>query len=194
MAGDPVKTRGRLVAGIMLTALGLLVWFASSVQSHREQRSFSDGGPAPRFIAVTAGHTYSIAAPGGGRVPAGASVDPAGPACTLAERGAAPARLDTTAETNTKALNRIGGFTAPVSGDVHVQCDGFADVYIDDADGAFDVSGALILLATILLTLGVPLLLSGIAMLFRLDEPHEIDDASALDNRVQEDKSHQSFG
>lgn len=168
----------RIVSGLILTAAGLLIWLLSSVQSHQEPRSFTDGGPPPQYVAVTAGHGYSIDVPGRAGV-AEAVVGSAGNLqCTIAGRTGGSVALGVTEEGNSKAVNRVATFTAPQSGDVHVQCDGLAEVYVDDADGSFDLAGALVLFATILLAVGVPLLLSGLATALRTSATERIHPAA----------------
>lgn len=162
-----VRFPARLVIGVALTLAGLLIWLFSAVQSHHEPRSFTDGGPPPAYVTVTAGHTYSIDVPGGAGVAATANGGTGDLQCTIAGPSGGAVALSVTKETNTKAVNQIATFTAPSSGRIDVRCDGFAQVYVDDADGSFDLAGALVLLATLLLTVGLPLLLSGLATTLR---------------------------
>jgi hypothetical protein len=63
--------------------------------------------------------------------------------------------------TSTKALNTVGHFTAPTTGNIHIDCDDWGAMFVPDSDDrSADRSGWALLLAMITLTVGAGLGLS----------------------------------
>jgi hypothetical protein len=153
-----VAARNRAVVGVLLALGGVLLWVLSALASGHEARSDTSGGAPPEQVVLTAGRTYWISVKGGvDVVPNGIS---SGLSCTLTQAGA-PQRLSVSPYTDGKSITQIASFTSPVSGSAHVACTGLPAVYIDDADGSFDLRMLLIVLAATALAVGLPLALSG---------------------------------
>jgi hypothetical protein len=155
---DPRRPSSRVAtAGLVLVVAGLAFWALFRYQSGRQHDSFARGGP-PATVHLTTGHTYWISIAGGVRRELRLGRDPAALQCTESAAGAAPRVLVIAPQArDTKALNQIGSFTAPVTADVRLQCDGLSAVYVDDSDGAFDHAGLWLLLASVALAVGAPL-------------------------------------
>ena len=152
----------RTVTAAVLVVLGVAAWVLAAVRARHEPRSYSASSPPPAYVAVTAGRQYSLDTPGG-LAAVNRVIDPQALHCTVTPRGGTASSLTVTPETNTKAVHEIGTFYAPVTGQAHVACAQIGDVYVDDADGATDVAGLLRLLATVLLTVGVPLAIGALS-------------------------------
>jgi hypothetical protein len=149
-------------AGMLLTLAGLVLWVLYRVQAGSEAHSFAPGALAPRTVHITQGHTYHLAIPGGVNAELARGVDSKVLQCTISGSGHSASGLAITAEdSGTKAINQIASFFGPFTGDAHIYCTSLPPVFVDDADNAkADVSGFWLVLATICLTVGVPLLLS----------------------------------
>lgn len=154
-----------LIAGVLLAALYRLV---SGTESH----AYAVGGQPPGVVSVTSEQTYELSVPGGveaalhrgiGEIPA----QDGGTArlaltCSWSTHGSAAQALALTAERiDTKAINGVASFTAPLTGQIHVDCTGLGAMFIDDGDSSpADVAGWFLLFAVISLTLGAGLGLS----------------------------------
>jgi hypothetical protein len=162
-----------LVAGTIVVIAGLAVWALYVMQANRESHSYSRGGVAPATVQLKAGTTYGIAIRGGVGREIALGLNPATLQCTATEQGHAPGPLQVNAESqDTKATDRIGSFVADFKGRVHVACTGIRAVYIDNAeDAGFDWSGVWLVLASILLAVGLPLVLSGLRRTGRRVDP-----------------------
>jgi hypothetical protein len=153
----------RGTAGVVLLVLGAGLWLVYRLLAGTEPHSYADGVP-PADVAVIAGHSYALAIRGGVTAEQQLGVSPANLRCTASAPriGVRPLTVQPEAS-DTKAINQIASFVAPVSGHVHISCGGLPAVFVDDAtDASGDHAGLALLLATIALTLGVPLALSAL--------------------------------
>lgn len=149
----------RTVAGLALVAVGVLLWAGYHVVARGEAHSYTDGAAPPAYVTLHAGARYTLGYPGGRPAAERQGVSPDALTCTATPRGGAPTRLQVAAEASgTKATTQIASFRAPFGGPARVRCAGLSPVYVDNATG--DPSGYLLVLATIALAVGVPVLLS----------------------------------
>lgn len=157
-----VRPPGRLmVVGAVLVALGAVLWVLSRVVAGGEAHAFAPGHAPPRLVNLVANHTYRLAVHGGVGAEQRLGVPPARPSCTASPDGGQAVALRLTAETSsTKAVDTIASFQAPFTGPAHLRCGGLPAVYVEGVGS--DPSGWLLVLATIALTIGVALLLSGL--------------------------------
>lgn len=154
---------GLLVVGGLLVLAGLLSWALYALSAGHERHSYTHGGNPPTYVDLVAGRTYHLAISGGSRTEQEHGLDPAKLQCSATAAGGEPAALDVVAETNTKAIDRIGSFTADRSGSFRVTCAGIGPVYVDDAeDAGFDWSGLWLVIASAALVVGLPLALAGL--------------------------------
>jgi hypothetical protein len=161
-APRPAAVRS-LIAGTVLVLAGLLSWALYAVQSGREAHSYTAGQNPPAYVRLTPGHTYSISIPGGLDRLTQLGVQPTALQCTAAAPGQVGGSLPVTAETNTKATDRIASFQSSLDGNVHIECARVGAVYVDDAaDAGFDWSGTWLVLTSIALAIGIPLTLSAL--------------------------------
>lgn len=163
------RSRRTVVAVVALLAgvAAMLVWRVTSAGEHLPYRG---GAAAPSTVRVTQGLTYSLAVPGGvpAMLRAGVSIrsdngaDVLALQCWYAGGDGAQRPLDVTAEsTATKAENTVARFVAPVSGTIRVGCSHWGPMFVPDSDDRpFDWAGLMVLLATVLLTVGAALGLS----------------------------------
>lgn len=149
-------------AGLVLVFAGLVFWGVSRYIASGETHSFSPGAVAPTYVQVTSGRTYSVAVPGGVQTLAAQGRQIKTVQCTVNGQGQAPTPLPLALESDsTKATNRIATFVAASTGLVHITCPGIAQVFVDNADGqAYDSSGPWLVIASIALAVGIPLVLS----------------------------------
>jgi hypothetical protein len=164
-AMDRTRSRkGGVAVGLLIVGLFCLaVW---RVLSGSEHQAFAKGATPPASSAVTEGHTYSLAVPGG--VPAMLSHGIAklnsqlALSCDWSIGTGSPQSLPVSAEAvGTKAETKVAQFVAPVTGKIHVACDGWGAMFVPDADtGSSDPSGYFLLLSIITLTVGGVLALS----------------------------------
>lgn len=149
-------------AAMLLTIAGLALWALYRVQAGSEAHSFSPGALAPNTVHVTQAHIYHLSIPGGVQAENALGIDSSVLRCTIAPAGGAATGLAIAAEGDgSKATNQIASFFAPFTGRAHLACAGLPPVFVDDADDAKpDLSGLWLVLATICLTIGIPLLLS----------------------------------
>jgi hypothetical protein len=161
VATRPATSR-RATLSVVLVVAGLLFCVLFRVTSGSEQHSFAAGAVAPFDVSVTKGHSYSIGLAGGIGREVALGVDPVQLTCSESSTNGGSTRLTIDAEqVGTKATNQIATFTAPVTGQVHVACQGLTSVFVDDSDDArTDFSGFFLLLGTIALAVGLPLMLS----------------------------------
>jgi hypothetical protein len=152
------------VSGTLLVLLGLVAWALYVKTSGDEPHAYSHRGSPPGYVQVIAGHTYRIAIRGGVDEEVALGLDPASLACTAARPGEAPGALAITYQgADTKATNDIGSFVSRITGQVHVECTGFGPVFVDNAaDAAYDWSGLWLVLASLGLLVGGPLVLSAL--------------------------------
>jgi hypothetical protein len=153
-----------VIAGTLLLIAGLASWAFFVQRSNTEPHSYSRGGKPPSSVRLVAGDTYSIAIHGGVDREVQLGLSPSALQCTAALAGQAPGALELVVEQqDTKATDKIASFVSAISGVVQVQCTGIGRVYVDDAaDATFDWSGVWLVLASLALAIGVPLMLSAL--------------------------------
>ena len=159
-----MSTRVRTGAlGAVLIVIGAGLWLLSRSVAGSETHSYAAGRP-PASVEVIAGHSYTLAIRGGVTAAQNAGFSPSMLGCIASSPQIGVRPLKVTAEpSDTKAVNQIGTFVAPVTGRVQVTCPGLGTVFVDDAVNApADHSGLALLLGTIALTVGVPLTLSAV--------------------------------
>lgn len=162
----PLRVRA-IVAAIAL-AVGVIALLGSLVSARHENLPYSAAAAAPRPAHVTSGRTYSLALPGGvtALTEHGVQTQSNGTQvaleCTWTADGSAPQPLTLTAEAvDTKATNTVAHFSAPITGVIQASCAGWGAVYVPDADDRpTDVSGFMVVIACVALTLGLALALS----------------------------------
>ena len=160
-----------LVAGAVVVVLGLVSWALYGLAAGRENTAYHANAAPPYAVRLSGGHAYWLAVPGGvGRLRQ-AGVDPSRLACTATQAGHAATTLGLTPVVqkyadDTKFLDRVASFVAARSGRFHVACNGVGGVYVaNPAGGAFDWSGLWLVLASVALAVGLPLVLSGLRRL-----------------------------
>lgn len=174
-ARSSVTRRG--TAGVVLLVVGAGLWLAFKLLAGTEPHSYAQGQP-PEAVQLVDGHTYSLAIRGGVPAEQQLRIPPTALRCAVsnARIGVRPLTLQPEA-TDTKAINQVATFVAPVSGRVHLSCAGLTAVFVDDAANApADHAGLALLLATIALTLGVPLTLSALRSVQRSRRSSATDD------------------
>jgi hypothetical protein len=165
-SGAPAR-RGRssLVAftGVALLVVGLGLWVVSRLLSGTEPHSYA-GGVAPATVDLVRGDSYALAIRGGVPAEQHSFVSPASLRCSASSASRGAVRLAVRPESaDTKAINQIGTFFAPMTGRFHVQCVGLSDVFVDDAANApGDTAGLVLVLAVFALAIGAPLTLSAV--------------------------------
>jgi hypothetical protein len=150
-------TRAAAATGLIIAALLLGALFR--IVSGTEHHAFAKGAVAPNSTHVTLGETYTLSTPGGVTALMARGVDVNTPQCEWSVNGSASQALSVVAAgPDTKAVNVVGTFVAPYTGNLHVDCLGWGPMFLDDAKGTDpDYAGWLLLLATISLTVGVAL-------------------------------------
>jgi hypothetical protein len=172
----------------VLVLAGLAAWALYVQRSGNEPQAYARGGKPPAYVQVHAGGTYRIAVRGGVATEAQAGIAPASLSCTAARPGAAPGRLDLTYENaDTKATDDIASFTAAITGQLHVQCTGLGDVFVANADDSpFDWSGVWLVLASLALVVGTPLVLSLLRVASRGSSDGSLADVVRIDPAAEE--------
>lgn len=149
----------RALTAIALLVAGLVLAGLYRVLSGTEHTAFASGGVPPAADHVTEGKTYELSVPGGVRTLQRRGADVTSPECQWSAAGSGAQVLQAQASgSDTKAINVVATFVAPVTGDITVSCAGWGAMFIDDADSApADVAGWLLILGVIALTVGVGL-------------------------------------
>lgn len=173
----------------VLLLVGLASFGMWRVLSGSEDQPFAEGATPPQSAQVSLDHTYSLAVPGGVRAMLAHGVPTAGSSsgqlislqCTWTSQGTSSQALSVSAEgTSTKAENTVGHFDAPISGRIHVDCDGWGAMFIPDSnDRSVDTSGWALLIALFTLTVGGGLALSEVRLALeraRASRPTDEDD------------------
>ena len=163
--------RGWRVAAVLLL-VGLASWGLWRVFSGSEELPFAQSATPPSSAHVTKNKTYSLAVPGGVRAMLAHGVPLANSNggqnlalhCSWSPGAGETRTLALSPESSeTKAENTIAHFDAPITGNLHVDCDSWGAVFIPDADNRpSDTSGWALVLATITLTVGAGLGLSAL--------------------------------
>ncbi|TAM87397.1 MAG: hypothetical protein EPN43_09355 [Jatrophihabitans sp.] len=149
--------------GATLLVLGLACAGGYRLAAAGESAAYA-GHAAPTAVTVRQGGSYLLAVPGGVAALQRAGVDPGRLQCQWSAPDTGEQLLDVSAlGSSTRATDAIASFTAGYSGPIRVSCLGWGAVYVAGADGApTDYAGVLLVLATIALTAGAPLALSGL--------------------------------
>lgn len=150
----------------MLVLAGLVSWALYINTSGDEPHAYSRGGRPPAYVRVVPAASYRLAIRGGVRKEIELGFDPASLSCTANRPGEVPGALKVSPETkggndNGGPINDIGSFVSTIRGMVHVACAGLGPVFVDNAAGAaYDWSGLWLVLASLALIIGGPLVLS----------------------------------
>jgi len=162
----------RGVAGVVLLLIGLAALGGWRLFSGAESQPFANGATPPATVHVTQNRTYSLAVPGGlpAMERAGVPTTPSNAGdqlsleCAWSIGGTAAQSLTVTPEhVGTKAETTVAHFIAPATGDMRITCAHWGAMYVPDSDDrSGDPSGWMLVLATITLTLGGALALSGV--------------------------------
>jgi hypothetical protein len=170
MRHRPLGVAHRGAVGAVLLLLGLASLGGWRLLSGIQSQPYASGATPPTSVHVTEGHSYSLAVPGGvgAMIRAGVPTTPTrngaqlGLECSWSIHGAAAQALTVSAESvDTKAETTVGGFVAPATGALRITCAHWGAMYVPDSDDrAADVSGWLLVLSTIALTIGGALALS----------------------------------
>jgi hypothetical protein len=170
MASEQVTRSPRAAFAVGLLLVGLLSLGLWRVISGSEHQAFAKGATPAESYQVTEGKEYSLAVPGGVSAMKSHGIPvvdtPNGKTlaltCLWSVNGSASQALNITIESmDTKAVTDVARFTAPVSGQLSVTCDGWGRVFIPDAgSGSSDPSGWFLMLSIITLTVGAALALS----------------------------------
>lgn len=183
--------RVAVAAALLLVGLlGLGLW---RVLSGTEDLPFSQGATAPTSVHVTKDKTYTLAVPGGVKamqargvaVASSANDQTLGLQCDWSKGPSTdPQSLAVSAEsTSTKAVNTVGHFVAPITGNLHIGCDDWGAMFVPDSDDRpADRSGWALLLAMITLTIGAGLGLSELRLAW---ERAQQSRASGDDDQVE---------
>jgi hypothetical protein len=170
MTSEATSVYRKGTVAVVLLIAGVLCLGIWRVLSGSEHQAFAKGATPPTSSAVTSGHSYSLAVPGG--VPAmvshGISEIVSNGAQVLAltcewslGNGPTQSLAVSTEAIGTKAETTVAHFVAPVSGKISVTCDGWGKMFVPDADsGSGDPSGLFLLLSIAALTAGGALALS----------------------------------
>jgi hypothetical protein len=159
-----------VVVATALLLLGLAALGLWRVLSGNEDLPFAAGATPPVTVHVTRDHDYMLAVPGGVKAMLARGVPSADANgtqtisldCTWSLRSGDQESLTVSPEsTSTKATNTVGHFTAPVTGNVRINCSRWGAMFVPDADNrSSDTSGWALLTAIIALTVGAGLGLS----------------------------------
>lgn len=159
-----------MVAAVALLLIGLGSFGLWRVLSGNEDLPFAEGATPPTTVHVTRDHDYMLAVPGGVKAMLARGVPSADANgaqtisldCTWSLRSGDEESLTVSPEsTSTKATNTVGHFTAPVTGNVRINCSRWGAMFVPDADNrSSDTSGWALLIAIIALTVGAGLGLS----------------------------------
>jgi hypothetical protein len=155
-----------LLAGLLLL-LGILFVVLWSIQDGSEHHSFNSGATPPASVHITAGKQYEISTPGGIKRLDDAGIVLGTTQCTYATPGAGNTQQlpITVLGAGTRTVHAVATFIAPATGDFRINCAELPGTYVDDADnGAGDLAGLFVLLATLVLTVGAGL---GLSVLYR---------------------------
>jgi hypothetical protein len=181
VTAQPAAPRRLLAGGMVLVFVGLLSWVLYGYQAGRENHSYKPHGAPPASVRVESGHTYWLAVPGGVTALRAAGLDPTAPTCTAAAPGQGPGQLRVTPVvskdvSDTRFINRFASFVAAASASLRINCTGIGAVYVDNPAGAaFDWSGFWLVLASLALVVGLPLILAALRGLGRPGDEHEVE-------------------
>jgi hypothetical protein len=174
MSAPLARPLPKAVIGVVLMLGGMVCAGMWRVVSASEHQPYAPGATPPSVVHVTRDKTYHLAVPGGVSALVSAGVAPiaaprggsdvVGLQCVWAEPGRAAQSLAVSGETvDSKAVNQVGAFNAPVTGRIKVRCQDWGTMFVPDADGhPGDPAGWYLVSAVVLLTVGVGLGLSAL--------------------------------
>jgi hypothetical protein len=160
------RSSGAAAIAAVLLLLAAALSFGLSSAFARLQRHAFDSGPAPSTVRLTAGRTYQLSVDGGRGAITAAGGRPDQPQCTWSSGpgGTQPLAVSPLSA-DADAVNAVATFVAPASGRVHIECAGWDNVFVDDADGAaFDRGGLFLVVGVVASSAGLAL---GLGVLYR---------------------------
>jgi hypothetical protein len=172
---------------VVLILLAIVVYAASQFLAGRQRHAYDPGASPLSAYQLTAGRSYQLSTAGGVSELTKERVLSADvtPVCTQVSAASPDApstalKLDSTND-DARDLRVFATFTATETGSFHITCQKIADVFVDDADNsAFDIGGALVLLATLIGLVGAIAALSGGYRLSEANRP-----AATAENQVE---------
>jgi hypothetical protein len=185
----------RVVVATALLLVGLASFGLWRVLSGNEDLPFAAGATAPTSVHVTRDNDYMLAVPGGVKAMLARGVPSADANgtqtlsldCTWSLRSGDQESLTVSPEsTSTKATNTVGRFTAPVTGNVRINCSRWGAMFVPDADNrSSDTSGWTLLVAIITLTVGAGLGLSELRLAWESGRAWRGSAADGEDDEVE---------
>jgi hypothetical protein len=151
----------KAVAAAVLIILGVAFGAVARLSAGSEQTSYFDDSTPPQYMTVSQGTSYLLSVHGGQPALVAAGMTASSLSCQYVLDGQttlSPLSLTAEAE-DSKAVNAVARFDAPVDGRIRVECAAYpGHVYIDDADDApTDLVGLYLLLCILALTTGIGL-------------------------------------
>jgi hypothetical protein len=174
MPPAPSRPLSKAVIAVVLLFGGMVCAGLWRVVSAGEHQPFAPGATPPSSVHVTRDKTYHLAVPGGVGALQSAGVptitsstggsDTLALQCVWAVPGHSAQSLAVSAETvDTKAVDTVAAFNAPLTGRIRVRCDEWGTMFVPDADGhPGDPAGWYLVLTIVLLSVGVGLGLSAL--------------------------------
>jgi hypothetical protein len=177
-----IAVPGRGAIAVVLLVFGVLFFCLYFVLNGSEHHSFNSGATPPASVHITQGKVYEISTPGGVVGMQHRGLDPNSVSCSYTEDGGQATSLQISPlGAGTRTTHAVSTFIAPVTGDVRLDCTEMSGgVFVDDADnGAGDPAGLFLLLATIAISLAVPL---GMSFLYKrsLERPRHQDQVETV--------------
>jgi hypothetical protein len=160
------ETRRLGLVAALVGVAAILAFVLYAITDGSGLHSWNSGAVPGQSFQLTEGKTYQLSTKGGVSALQARGASTTAPTCTWTSGGdAARALTVTLLPDDSRALNQIGTFVGPASGEIAIDCVGWDGAYVDDADNStFDVSGLFLLLG-IALTLAAVLL--GLTSLYR---------------------------
>jgi hypothetical protein len=183
-----------MVVAVALLLIGLATFGLWRVLSGSEDLPFAQGATPPSTVAVTSGHSYSLAVPGGVRAmhDHGVPLRVDGSTLVLTCRYTTPGQPGTVALSvspeglGSKYETTVGTFVAPISGRIHVDCSGWGAMFVPNSDDhSTDFSGWALLASIITLTIGAALTMTEIRVaMLRSARLRSARDEDEIEGRV----------
>lgn len=145
----------KAAVAVVLVAIGLFCCGMFRVLSQSEHKSYASGS-APQTVHLTSGTQYILSTRGGTKALLDRGVDVTNPNCTWSVGGTEAQSLTVSpAGSSAKGTNAVATFVAPFTGDLHIECTNFGDVFVDDADNAGpDKAGWFLMAGVVALLIG----------------------------------------
>ena len=119
---------------VVLVAIGLFCCGMFRVLSQSEHTSFASGS-APQTVHLTSGNQYILSVRGGTKALLNRGIDVTNPNCTWSVGGTeAQALTVSPAGGSTKGTDAVATFIAPFTGNLHIECTNFGEMFVDNAD------------------------------------------------------------